>query len=56
MRFVHMLAALLPLTVASSNMWAGHSGEACQQNIEWVKFYCVVTLHNCVAIDNIAAI
>lgn len=56
MRFALVLAALLPLMVASSNMWAGQSGEARQQNIEWVKFYCFVTLHNCVAIDNKAAI
>ena len=40
-----MLAALLPLTVASSNMWAGQSGEVSRQDVERVKF-CNVSAEN----------
>ena len=40
-----MLAALLPLTVASSNMWPGQSGEVSRQDVERVKF-CNVSAGN----------
>ena len=45
MRLELALAALLPLTVASSNMWAGQSGDVHRQDDERVKF-CNVSAEN----------